>query len=246
MIFLAFHISCLVFLYLHDQSDISLLTQQQANLRRRSMSERSPSSLVDVSSSEDEHNHHGGSSATEKSKNATKRPRKEPLVDGSISEMSTPLIAFKSQENCSLYSYSRPSEKNILEVIPSSIGQTLLSEETLPEELLDGQLNAPTCGTDAGSACKTHPIAELRKKMVSARKNSAVQQTQERLLSVKAHKVKKDVSNSKGGEAHPIQELQEKHDAYDNVSPLISGIVASIGFIIPANISLFAGAESVG
>jgi hypothetical protein len=36
-----------------------------ANSRRRYMSGRSPSSLVDVASSEDEHNHHGGSSATE-------------------------------------------------------------------------------------------------------------------------------------------------------------------------------------
>ncbi|KAK3120314.1 hypothetical protein QOZ80_9AG0685600 [Eleusine coracana subsp. coracana] len=73
----------------------------------------------------------------------------------------------------------------------------------------------------AGNSCDTLSIAELRNKMASA--NSAGQQTQERLLSVKALKVKKDKSNSDRRKTHPFVELQEKHGASDNSQLIKNG-----------------------
>ncbi|GJN25381.1 hypothetical protein PR202_gb13202 [Eleusine coracana subsp. coracana] len=187
--------------------------KRQANLRRRSMSGRSPNSPVDVASSGDEHSNGRGSSAIKKSRSAPKRPRKEPLqqelllaedlVDVSISEVDIPLTAFcKSPER----NHSLLSGRDNLEVI---------NQEIMSEVLLDSQLNTPTCGTGAGNSCDTLSIAELRNKMASA--NSAGQQTQERLLSVKALKVKKDKSNSERGKTHPFVELQGKHGASDSL-----------------------------
>jgi hypothetical protein len=208
--------------------DISLLIQREANLRQRSMSRRSPSSSVDVASSGAEHNHDHGPSGIEKTRNPTKRPRKEPqqrelilaerLVDVSTSEMDISLTTLceSPERNHAPYYYSRLSRKNNIEVVPNRIDQTVTDQEIVLEVLLDGQLSAPSCRTGAGSACNTLSIAEARKKKTSACKNSAG--IQERLLSVKALKVKKGISNSKGGKTHPIQQLQGII-ASDNVSP---------------------------
>ncbi|KAK3118981.1 hypothetical protein QOZ80_9BG0711830 [Eleusine coracana subsp. coracana] len=102
--------------------------KRQANLRRRSMSGRSPNSPVDVASSGDEHSNGRGSSAIKKSRSAPKRPRKEPLqqelllaedlVDVSISEVDIPLTAFcKSPER----NHSLLSGRDNLEVINQEI-----------------------------------------------------------------------------------------------------------------------------
>ncbi|TVU24804.1 hypothetical protein EJB05_27263, partial [Eragrostis curvula] len=65
--------------------------KRRANLRRRSLSGRSPSSPVNVVSSEDEYSHDPGSSAIKSSRNAIKKSRKEPqqqeLISASVSEM---------------------------------------------------------------------------------------------------------------------------------------------------------------
>ncbi|GJN04625.1 hypothetical protein PR202_ga22189 [Eleusine coracana subsp. coracana] len=193
--------------------------KKQANLRRRSMSGRSPNSPVDVASSGDEHSNGRGSSAIKKSRSAPKRKRKEPLqqelllaedlVDVSISEVDIPLSAF-----CKL-----PQRNHSL--LSGRDNHEVINQEIMSEVLLDSQLNTPTCGTGAGNSCDTLSIAELRNKMASA--NSAGQQTQERLLSVKALKVKKDKSNSDRRKTHPFVELQEKHGASDNSQLIKNG-----------------------
>jgi ABC-type phosphate/phosphonate transport system ATPase subunit len=61
-------------------------------------------------------------------------------------------------------------------------------------------------------------ITELRKKMASARRNSAVIRKQENL--VKSVRVKKCVSNVKAGKTHPIQGLQGKVGPSNNLNPI--------------------------
>uniref|UniRef100_A0A0A8YEJ7 Uncharacterized protein n=1 Tax=Arundo donax TaxID=35708 RepID=A0A0A8YEJ7_ARUDO len=104
------------------------------------------------------------------------------------------------------------------ESMPNSTGETVDNQEIISEMMLsDGQINTPVCGTSAGDAHDMLSIAELRKKMASARRNSAGQQTQKKVVSVKLLKAKKDVSKSKGGKIHPVQELKGKSDTTDNV-----------------------------
>ncbi|XP_062198093.1 DUF724 domain-containing protein 6-like isoform X2 [Phragmites australis] len=216
--------------------------KRHANLRWRSMSGKSPSSPVDVASSDNECSHDPESSATKKSR---KEPQQLEVIlhegseHASVSEMDTPLSALcKSPENnhspnsCSPLSHrimsSIPTDGLLCassvhsppqnEAIPISAGETVVNQENLSEMMLsDGQLNTPVCGTSAGDANDMLSIAELRKKMASARRNNSAQRTRERLLSVKALKVKKDVSKSKGGETHAMQEHQGKNVACDNI-----------------------------
>jgi hypothetical protein len=63
-------------------------------------------------------------------------------------------------------------------------------------------------------------IAELRKNMASARRNSSAHLTKKKVLAVKSLKVKKGISKSKECKTHPIQELQGRNDTSDNVSSL--------------------------
>ena len=198
---------------------------------------QSLSSPVHVSSSGDDYSHDLESSRTKKSRKELQHAvLAENSEHASVSEMDTPLSALcKSPERN--HSGSQLSEKNSLQVISAPInglfapGQSTPQKESIPnstretvnnEEILsemmdsDGHLNA-----SGGEAHDMLSIAELRKKMASARRNSSVQPTQKKVLAVKSLKVvKKGISKSKGGKTHPIQELQGKNDASDNVSSL--------------------------
>ncbi|XP_062183374.1 uncharacterized protein LOC133887434 isoform X2 [Phragmites australis] len=224
--------------------------KRQANLRRRSISGKSPSSPVDVAFSDDEHSHDPESSATKRSRKKLQQ-LEVILTDGSehssVSEMDTHLSSLckSPASNHSPNSCSPLSAKNSLQVLshrkvssaptnvllcassghstpqnesmPNGTGETVHNQEIMSEMMLfNGQLSTPVCGTSADDAYDMLSIAELRKKMASARINSASQPTQKKLLSVKTLKVKKDISKSKRSKTHPIQELQGKNDASDN------------------------------
>lgn len=84
----------------------------------------------------------------------------------------------------------------------------------------DVQLNTDVHGASAGDSYGNLSIPELREEMASARRNNAGQRAQKKVLSVKTLKMKKGISKSKGGKAHPIHELQGNNDVSDDVSPL--------------------------
>ncbi|OEL27018.1 hypothetical protein BAE44_0011963 [Dichanthelium oligosanthes] len=109
------------------------------------------------------------------------------------------------------------------ESVPNSTVETVENQETQSEMMdSDGQLDTYVYGATAGDAHDMLSIAELRKKVASSRRN-AVQKTQKKVISVKALKVKKGISKSKGGKTHPIQELQRENDASDNVQIQLKG-----------------------
>ncbi|RLM58957.1 uncharacterized protein C2845_PM18G09260 [Panicum miliaceum] len=210
-----------------------------ANLRRRSMLGQNLSSPVDVSSSGDDYSHDPESSGTKKSKKELQHAvLAENSEHASVSEIYTPLSALcKSPE--SNHSDSQLSEKNGLQVtsqgtvssvpinglcapghstpqnesIPNSTGETVNNEEILTEMMdSDGHVNA-----SGGEAHDMLSIAELRKNMASARRNSSAHPTKKKVLAVKSLKVKKGISKSKGCKTHPIQELQGRNDTSDNI-----------------------------
>lgn len=74
----------------------------------------------------------------------------------------------------------------------------------------DGQLKGPVSGSNA-DAHDMLSIAELRKKMYSARKSTAI---------VKSLRVKKGISKIKEGKTHHLQECQGKVGPSNNVSPV--------------------------
>lgn len=185
-------------------------------MRRQSFSGKSASSPVDVSSSDEEHSL-GKSTLAEGAEHA------------SVSEMDIPLSALcKTPES----TYS-PNEKNspqgslgIVNSVPmngllcASPGHSApLDNQGILSDIVasGGDLNGPVSGRSL-DAHDMLSIAELRKKMSSARRNSAVQCTQENI--VKSLRVKKCVSNIKAGKTHPIQELQEKVSPSNNLSPI--------------------------
>ncbi|RLM70033.1 uncharacterized protein C2845_PM17G11430 [Panicum miliaceum] len=212
--------------------------KRRANLRRRSMLGQNLSSPVDVSSSGDGYSQDPESSGTKKSR----KELQHAVLAGnsehaSVSEMDTPVSALCISPESNHYG-SRLSEKNSLQVtshgavssvpinglcapghstpqnesIPNSTGGTVNNEEILSEMMdSDGHLNA-----SGGEAHDMLSIAELRKKMASARRNSSAHPTKKKVLAVKSLKVKKGISKSKGCKTHPIQELQGRNDASDN------------------------------
>ncbi|WVZ51245.1 hypothetical protein U9M48_002405 [Paspalum notatum var. saurae] len=158
----------------------------------------------------------------------------------SPSEIETPLSALGKPPESNLSPNSWFSEENSSQVLPHGIVNSVpingllctsghstpqnesapnCTEETVgieetPSEMnvSDGHLHSPICGASADDAHDMLPIAELRKKMASTRRNSAVQQTKKRMLSAK-----KGISKSKLGKTHPIQELQGKYSVSDNL-----------------------------
>ncbi|KAG2564731.1 hypothetical protein PVAP13_7NG052089 [Panicum virgatum] len=109
------------------------------------------------------------------------------------------------------------------ESIPNSNGETVDNQEILSEmNVSDGQINSPVCGASADDAHDMLPIAELRKKMASARRNTP--------------KVKKGISKRKVGKPHPIQELQGKNGASDNLKGNINFCIKDIVCALSASV----------
>ncbi|CAN6363145.1 unnamed protein product [Urochloa humidicola] len=185
--------------------------KRRANLRCRSMLGQNPSSPVDVSSSGDDYSHGPESAGTKKSR---KKLQQFDVVlatnseHASVSEMDTPLSTLcESPEG-----NSTPQNESI----PNSTGETMDDQETLSEMMdSNGHLDTHVCGASADDAHDMLSIAELKKRM--ARRNRPDQRVLRKVLSARTLKVKKGISKSKGDKTHPIQELQRKYDAPDNI-----------------------------
>ncbi|KAJ1255396.1 hypothetical protein BS78_K246300 [Paspalum vaginatum] len=176
--------------------------KRRTNWRRRSMSGKSPSLPVDVTSSGDEQMHGPESFGAKRSRKELKQ-RDATSTNSSEhalpSEIVTPLSALHKSPESSLPPNSGFSEKNSSQV---------LSHGTVNSVPINDLLHTPGHSTpQIESAPK-----KLKKKMASARRNSAVQQTQKKLLSVK-----KGISKSKVYKIHPVRELQGKDSASDNL-----------------------------
>ena len=184
------------------------------------MSGNSPRSPVEVSSSDEEHSL-GKSTLAEGSGHA------------SVSEMDIPLSALCNSPESTHSPNSFVSEKNSLQGshgIVNSVPMNGLrcaspghsapvdNQEILSDMVVtDGELNGPVSGRSVDGHDMLS-ITELRKKMASARRNSAVTRKQEN--PVKSLRVKKCVSNIKAGKTHPIQGLQGKVSPSNNLSPI--------------------------
>ncbi|CAN6372393.1 unnamed protein product [Urochloa humidicola] len=187
--------------------------KRRANLRQRSMLGQHPSSPVDVSSSDDDYSHDPESAASKKSK------KKLPQLDvvlaknsehASVSEMDTPLSTLCESPG----GHSTPQNESI----PNSTRETLFDQETL-SEMVDssGHPDTRMHGASADDAHDMLSISELRKKLALARRNSSGQRILKKVLTARKLNVKKGISKNKGGKTHPIQELQGKYDAPDNI-----------------------------
>ncbi|KAJ1277213.1 hypothetical protein BS78_05G277900 [Paspalum vaginatum] len=217
--------------------------KRRTNLRRRSMSGKSPSLPVDVTSSGDEQMHGPESFGTKRSRKELKQLdaiSTNSSEHASPSEIVTPLSALCKSPESKLLPDSGFSGKNSSQVLshgtvisvpindllhtsghstpqnesaPNSTGGTVGNQEIISEmNVSDGHLNSLVCGGSADDDHDMLPIAELRKKMASARRNSAVQQTQKKLLSAK-----KGISKSKVCKRDPVRELQGMDGASDNL-----------------------------
>ncbi|KAF8694459.1 hypothetical protein HU200_038202 [Digitaria exilis] len=119
---------------------------------------------------------------------------------------------------CASPGHSIPQNRSI----PNSAGETVDKPGVLSEMMdSDGQLNTDVYSPSGGDSHDKLSIVELREKMASARRNArrnnSGQWAQKKVLSVKTLKVKKGISKSKGGKAHPMHELQGNNDVSDNI-----------------------------
>ncbi|XP_008679660.1 DUF724 domain-containing protein 6 isoform X2 [Zea mays] len=195
----------------------------KTNLRWHSKSGESPISPVDLTSSDEEHSHDPDSSSIKKSRKKLKQ-LDATLAEGSehasVSEMDIPLSAMcKSPEsthspNSLLSEKSSPQGSHVIvNLVPMNGLHCASSGHSAPVDnqailsdmgVFDGELHESVSGRSV-DAYDMLPIAELRKKMASARRNCAVQHTEEQ--HVKSLRVKKCISNSKDKKTRPIQEL---------------------------------------
>ncbi|CAL4905955.1 unnamed protein product [Urochloa decumbens] len=120
--------------------------------------------------------------------------------------MDNPLSTCKSRKG-----HSTPQNESI----PNSAGETVDSQEILPEMMNSmGHLNTHVYGASAGDAHDMLDIAELRKKMASAHGNSSDQSTQEKVLSVnRAIAELEQKLGSLRQEAQMIAEDKEREEA---------------------------------
>lgn len=177
------------------------------------MSGNSPRSPVEVSSS-DEHS-------------LGKNTLAKGSGHASVSEMDIPLSALCKSPESTHSPNSFVSEKNSLEgshgIVNSVPMNGLLCASPGYSTPVDNQeiLSDMVVTAVSGRSVDGHDmlsITELRKKMASARRNSAVIRKQENL--VKSVRVKKCVSNVKAGKTHPIQGLQGKVGPSNNLNPI--------------------------
>ncbi|PWZ26610.1 DUF724 domain-containing protein 5 [Zea mays] len=178
--------------------------KRQTNLRWHSKSGESPISPVDLTSSDEEHSHDPDSSSIKKSRKKLKQ-LDATLAEGSehasVSEMDIPLSAMCKSPESTHSPNSLLSEKSSPQGHSAPVdNQAILSDMGV----FDGELHESVSGRSV-DAYDMLPIAELRKKMASARRNCAVQHTEEQ--HVKSLRVKKCISNSKDKKTRPIQEL---------------------------------------
>jgi hypothetical protein len=212
------------------------LVQRQTNLRWHSKSGESPISPVDLTSSDEEHSHDPDSSSIKKSRKKLKQ-LDATLAEGSehasVSEMDIPLSAMcKSPEsthspNSLLSEKSSPQGSHVIvNLVPMNGLHCASSGHSAPVDnqailsdmgVFDGELHESVSGRSV-DAYDMLPIAELRKKMASARRNCAVQHTEEQ--HVKSLRVKKCISNSKDKKTRPIQELMGEVGSSNSLSPI--------------------------
>ncbi|CAO2142020.1 unnamed protein product [Urochloa humidicola] len=187
--------------------------KRRANLRRRSMLGQHSSSPVDVSSSDDDYSHDPESAASKKSKK--KLPQLDVILaknseQASVSEMDTPLSTLCESPG----RHSTPQNESI----PNSTRETLGNQETIAEMVdSSGHPDKHMNGASADDAHDMLSIAELRKKFALAHRNSSGQRVLKKVLTARKLNVKKGISKSKGGKTHPIEELQGKYGAPDNM-----------------------------